>query len=825
MLRVILAGLRARKLRLVLTSLAIVLGVGFVSGTQVLTDTLQAGYRQGFTADAGKLDVVVIPGKEELTSETLGKIRAVPGVAEAHPVLIGEAPLIGRDGKVVGEIPPRGVAMPVIRLNVTAGEAPTAAGEAVLDEATAEEQGFSVGDTIAVLDHKGARHEFRLAGIFDVGVDQRLAYGGAVVFTVDDALRITGVKRFTEIDVIGAGTSPESLRDAVASALGSAAEVRTGEEHAEVLAEANGASLGVMRIGLLLFAAVALLVAGLVIYNTFSILVAQRTREMALLRCIGATRRQVFGAVVLESAIVGLISSILGLFAGLGLGAGAIALLEATGSDLPGGTVRLSTAAAVSGLVTGLAVTVGAALLPARQATKVAPVAALRTQVEEQSFRAGVLRVVASLLLALAGGAVTAYGVAGEPGENALVIVTAGGILVFFAVLIIGPVIVRPLSRIAGRVPAWLFGVPGRLAVGNAQRNPKRSATTTIALTVGVTLITFMSVLTATLQETIMRKLDKQFPAQFVVYAQTGTVPRAIADDLRTRPEIGSVVEIREKEGKLNGRHVDFGTLTQAALGDSVHLEVTSGSLDGFGPGTVAIADHIATRNGIKVGDVVTLSAERRTARLRVAAIVDGSLNLVPPVLLPEQSFERYFGTVDDAMVLASGARGVPFETADRVVNAATQAYPAVKVSSAAKIRAQFEEQFAILMNIVVALLGLAIIISLLGIANTLTLSVHERIRESAVLRALGLTGGQLRGMISIEALVLGLVGAIIGIALGTVYGWLAAASAFNDVSLQLPVGRILLFLALSGLAAVLAALLPARRAARVSITGALSAA
>ncbi|MEU8056363.1 ABC transporter permease [Microbispora bryophytorum] len=827
MFRTTLTGLLAHRLRLVLTSLAIVLGVGFIAGTFVLTDTIDAGFSQSFAADADKVDVVVTPkdGAEpdgNLPESALAAVKAVQGVKDAQPMVFGDAPLIGKDGKAVGDYPTAGVSIPASRIKITSGRAPSAAAEAVLDRNTAKAQGFAPGATVTVLDQAGKRQEFHLVGIFDVGLDQDLAYRGAVAFTPGTARRVTGAKGFTEIDVVSSGPSPESLRTAVAAAV-SDAKIVTGRERADEVAQRNHVDTSYVRLGLLLFGAVALLVAALVIYNTFNILVAQRMREMALLRCIGATKRQVFGSIVLESAVVGLLSSVLGLLTGLGLGAAAVAVLRAVGTDIPTGTVSLSPQTIAVGMCTGVVVTMAAALLPARQATRVPPVAALRTQVEEHAFHTGVVRVVFAALFLLAGAGLTAVGVLQKPGQAALLAVMAGGVLVFFAVLILGPVIVRPLSGLAGWVPARLFGVPGRLAVGNSRRNPKRAATTTVALTVGVTLMTFMTVLTSTMRTTVSGQLDQQFPADYILSSQTGTIPRSVADTLRASRDLAAVTEFRGEKAKVNGRDYKVGTVTQSALGTAIKPETTSGTMDGFGAGDVAVADDVARDLGAKVGDTVTVASGGKSTPLKVVAVLKADVSLLPPFTMAEQAFEQHFGTVGDAQILVDASDGVAPERARKVVDDATAAYPAVKVGSTTEIRGQFDEALDSILMIVTGLLALAIVISLLGIANTLSLSVHERTRESALLRALGLTRGQLRGMLSVEALVLGLVGAIVGVVLGVAYGWAATATLTENVSFRLPIEQILIFIAASGLAGVLAAVLPARRAARASVVGALA--
>ncbi|NUP80904.1 MAG: FtsX-like permease family protein [Nonomuraea sp.] len=827
MLKTALAGLRAHRLRLLLTSLAITLGVGFIAGTFVLNDTIQAGFAQRVTADAGKVDVAVLPKKPDglLPERALERVRALTGVTEAQGLVRAPAPLLGKDGKAVGGSPTTAISIvpgPLDRTALVAGTGPGSDDQAaVLDKNTAKSQGLKVGDTITVLDAKQGRHQFRLVGLLDPGVDQELSYTGAVGFTMATAQRMTGAKGYREIDVKG---PDPGLKQAVAAALGGAYTVRTGAELADQLAASAGLSMRTLTVGLLLFGAVAMMVAALVIYNTFTILVAQRTREMALLRCIGATRGQVFGSILLESVAVGLLASALGLLAGYGLAALALTVMAAFDAPMPtDAAVSLTPATIAIGLAVGLVVTVFAALLPARSATRVPPVAALRAHSEEDDFRTGVLRWTFAILFLLAGAGTTAFGVlglpAGEPGT--MFVVMAGGALVFLAVLILGPVLVKPLSAVVGWVPAKLFGVPGRLALDNSARNPRRAATTTVALTIGVTLMTLISVLSASTRVTVWNKLDEQFPVDYMLMGQgqRSGVPRSVADELRGRPELASVLQIRQTTAKVGDRTYGMGTFR-----GNVTPEVRSGSMKGLSDGQVALLDYAATGLGVKVGDTVTVKTERAgPVRLKVIAVLDGTNSTLPPLTVAEQPFDTYFDRLPDSQVMINIRDGIAPDQARKVVEAAIAAYPVVQMASSTEVRGQFDETLDMLLMIVTGLLGLAILISLLGIANTLSLSVHERTRESALLRALGLTRPQLRRMLSVEALVLGLIGALVGVALGAVFGWAAVRAMLPGAVFSAPIGQIALFVVLSGVAGVLAAVVPARRAARASIVGSLA--
>ncbi|MET8004016.1 ABC transporter permease [Nonomuraea glycinis] len=828
MLKAAWAGLRAHKLRLLLTSLAIVLGVAFIAGTFVLNDTIQAGFGQRVTADAEKVAVAVLPGGSDktITRETLERVRGVAGVREAQGLLRGSAPLLGKDGKTAGDMPTTAVSIvpgALDRTTILTGTGPGSDDQAaVLDKNTAKAQGFRLGDTITVLDAKQRKHTFRLVGTLDPGLDQQLSYTGVVGFTMATAQRMTGAKGFREIDV--AGADPARLKAAVAATVGGAHVVKTGTELAADLAEQAGLEMETLTIGLLMFGLVAMLVATLVIYNTFNILVAQRTREMALLRCIGATRGQVFGSVLIESAVVGLVASVLGLAAGSGLSVLTLAVLAAFDAPLPtGATVTLTPATIAIGLVLGLVVTVGAAVLPARTATRVAPIAALRTQVEEQTFRTGALRVVLASLFLLAGlGAAGVGALVLPPGQDVtLLVVMAGGALAFLGVLILGPVLVRPLSALIGWIPAKLFGVPGRLAVDNSGRNPKRAATTTVALTIGVTLMTLISVVTASTRATVTIKLDEQFPIdyQLVTQERDAGIPRVIGEELHGKPELAAVLRIRDTRAAVGDVRTQVGTYN-----GPIEPKVTAGSARGFGAGQAILAEHAATDLGVKVGDTVSVRTEKAgTVPLTVVALVDEESPL-PSLTMAEPQFEAAFGEVDDSRVLLNIGEGVSPERARAVVDAATAAYPTVQVQSSTEVRGQFDETLDMLLMIIAGLLGLAILISLLGIANTLSLSVYERTRESALLRALGLTKPQLRRMLSVEALVLGLIGALVGVVLGVSFGWAASRALLDGAVFTLSAGQIGVFVVLSGVAGVLAAILPSRRAARASIVGSLAA-
>ncbi|MGW2306456.1 ABC transporter permease [Actinomadura luteofluorescens] len=829
MLRTTLAGLRAHKLRLLLTAVAITLGVGFISGTFVLTDTLDKGVSKTFAKSADKVDYAVLPKSDDsdkgVSPELLSKVKALPGVTDVQGVVKGDAALVGKDGKAVGDFSTVGMSVPsgrLLRYDVDKGRPPSGGGETVLDTQLAKREGYSVGNTVTVLDHGNRPHRFRVVGLVDFGIDQEASFRGAVGFDAATAIRMTGEKTYRELDIAGGSG------DAVKAASGGAYRVYTGEELGARLARAAGADTKIIRTGLLIFGLVAMLVSALVIYNTFSILIAQRMREMALLRCVGATRRQVFASVVAESAVVGLVGSLLGLLAGVGLGEGALVVVNRLNERVAVAAPSLAVRTIVIGLVVGVVVTVLSALLPARAATRVAPVAALRADLEPGAgrFRLGPVRTVLAVLLGAAGLAIGGLGSLGmEKGETAMYAVAFAGGVFFLGVIAAMPALVRPLGRVAGAVPARLGGVPGRLAVANAQRAPRRTATTTIALTVGVGLMSLFAVVAASGKATAAHKLEEQFPVQFQIRPQSfdGTLPHALAETLRTRPEVTGVVETRRKETRVGGDDGDISTVTPSALGKILKPEVRRGSLAAAQkPGTAMVDEETAKTSGRGLGETLQVRTANGTVPVKIAAVYAVGAGL-DGIIVPEPDFTRYFGAVDPEGIYVRTRDDVPASQARRAVDDAARPYPAAKVASSAEFEETLTKAIDMVLMIFGGLLGLAIVIALFGIANTLTLSVVERTRESALLRALGLTKRQLGRMLSVEALVMAVIGAATGVVLGVGFGWAATNAMASDSIFSLPYLQVSGFVVLAGAAGMAAAVLPARRAAKTSIVESLA--
>src|SRR5690349_6416216 len=579
MLRTALAGLLYRTARLVLSSLAIGLGVAFVTGTLVLGASMNQAYFDSFAAGAKNVDAAVTPanpgsyrtgdpGAPSLPPAVLSRVSAAAGAGAAAGRLAGEAPLVGSDGKVIrdGDRPGIGIdvaADPALRgFTVAAGHLPGAPGQVAVDQATAADEHFRLGQTVKVVDHAGRVRAFQLTGTVDFGANHAFGNATVSVFQTSTAFSVTGRPGYDQVVARARpGTSQSALAATLRTLPGmSGYQVQTGSQLAT--AEANSAVQFTQQFTtfILVFALIAVAVACLVIYNTFTILVTQRGRELALLRCVGASRGQVFRGTLLEAAVTGLVASAAGVLAGIGLGWGLERVFAAFGASVPAGPIVLRPSAVAIAMAAGLTVTVVSAVLPARSATRVAPVAALGGQHEQpESRKAGWLRVAAAVVFAAAGIGVTAAGLGHTGGTAGFVEIAAGGLLCFLGVLALGPLIAPPaiagfgwlLSLVAGR----LTGPVSRLATANARRHPHRVAATTAALTIGLTLMTIVTVVVSSAQASTDSQIAKHYPFDYVVQAGRGgqVVPPGVLGALRASPALGVVADDYARQDPVNG--------------------------------------------------------------------------------------------------------------------------------------------------------------------------------------------------------------------------------------------------------------------------------
>ncbi|MEY9211255.1 FtsX-like permease family protein [Thermobifida halotolerans] len=837
MLRTTLAGLRASLGRLTATVLAIVMGVVFTTGTLVFGDTLGESFAVQAMGSMDRVDVIAFPADEPseegeeaepalLDDAALREVRDLPEVAAATGVVMASAPLLDTDGQAVGSVPTLGVSVggDVARYEAAEGRLPEADDEAALATVTARQSGFGVGDTVTVVDPDGDKHEFTVTGLINFGLSMQISYRGAVAFTLDVAERMTGAPGYAEIHVRAAeGVSAAEAESAVAAALGDDAEVLTGQEYGEELAASAGAQAEVFTTALLLFAAVAVFVSALVINNTFAILVAQRQREMALLRCVGATRGQVFRSVLLEALVVGLLASAVGVAVGIGLGwAGFVVgarFLDAASSGAPVVTVT----PIVVGMLVGTLVSLVSALLPALRATRVAPLAALRTSAltEEPNRRTGWIRTAVGTLFLLASAAMLTAALTGPPSQSGMVLVVASGMVCFVGVVAFAPLLVRGVVAVLGW-PVRRVGAPGSLAVDNALRAPRRAAAAMIALTVGATLITGYSVISASMRDTLEARLDEQFPIDYRISTQwdpdaadeATALPSSVVADLESSPAIGRVFTERTAAD-------DEGVFVTAYPGARLGVDV-GGDVDDVAPGSVAVTETVAERLGVDLGDPVPLrTAAGELSPTVVAIVADGGV--MYGVVASVEDFERLFPDVPDTVAYVKAAEDASLKETTDAIDAAVADHPTLQVSSAAETKSEFEEMLNQMFLAVLALLGLAIVIAVFGVANTMALSVLERRRESALLRALGLTRPQLRRMLAVEAVLISVTGGALGVALGLLFGWAAGSVTLRGLIFSPPTAEIAGLLAVTVLAGLLASVLPARRASRVSITAELA--
>ena len=837
MLIFVLAGLRYRRARLLLSSVAVALGVAFISGTLLLNAAMNASYYARFATGAAHVAALVAapqsgspPGQfggQTVPRSLLSKVRRVQGVGAADGRVTGPAAVINpATGRVAGN---------GYGVNVTAdpslagftlvtGHFPRASDQVDIDESTAADEHFRLGQQLKVVTSTGRTAVFTLAGTIDAGVNPDIGSATVLAFQTGAAFTVTGQSSYA---MIVASARPGVSQDALAGRLTAAVrgyQVQTGARYAsEEASDATGLG-STLSTGILIFAGIALIVACIVINNTFAILVAQRSREFALLRCVGASRRQVFRAMLGESLCVGLASSAGGLLLGIALSWALGHLLAPPGAG-PAPLV-IAPSAVAAAIIIGVLVTVGASVRPACAATRIAPVTAVSGAgaLTAVSAQAGRLRIGFAVVTGASGLALTAVGTHTAIPAG-LLEVAGGGCVFFLAVLALGPLIAPPLVALL----AWPWrAVIARMATANARRNPHRIAATTVALTIGVTLISLFTVVFSSVRASTDVAVAGHFPFDYVVTGNGDQlVPPGVVSALERAPGLSPVASVYTHNTSVNGHHLLLGAYSKDALGVMIKPKMVAGALASVGPGTAAIGDP---STGIKVGDTIQVATpDAGTVALRVVAVYDADAyrTPVPDVLISTAEFARGFRPAGADDVVIDAKPGVSTATSRATVDAAISTDPLLKAESLADYKANLDSGVDSILDLITALVALAILIALTGIANTLTLSVIERTRESALLRALGLTRGQLRAMLLTEAVLMAAAGVLLGGGLGI--GFAAAIidsmrhSGNGIGTLSVPYGRLVLFAVIATLAGMAAGLLPSRRAARTSVIAALS--
>jgi putative ABC transport system permease protein len=848
-LNVALKGLLTRKLRTALTGFAVVIGVAFVAGTFVFTDTIDASFKDLFERTQKGTDVSVqarlaveqdFAQPPTMPKDTLARVQSVPGVEEAAGFVSNDVTLLDRKGDPILSNGPPTIAVTAAQdsrfdpFEYKEGGPPETADEVVIDKATADKYDFHEGDTVTVQGQQPAKR-YEVAGVATVGDSENLAGSRLLVFTLDEARKVTGHDGYDDISIAAdSGTSPEQLKATVSRALGPAFAVRTGKEQAEKQAQDLSDALGFIRTALLVFAGVALLVGGFLIFNTFSVTVAQRTREFALLRTLGASRGQVLRSVLAESVVIGVGASIAGILGGLAIAPGLRALLGAFGIELGSTATQLETRTIVAGLVVGVIATVVSGFVPARRATRIEPVAAMRDAVTPGAGRLRRRRIVAAGLVELAGLAILLYSLFGDPGSaNATASALGlGAVLMMFGFALIAPTLVKPLSGLVGRPLERVQGLTGRLARENARRQPQRTAVTASALMIGVALVVFVAIFAAGIRATIDEGIDKQVRAAGIVTHEDGfsPLPNGVVDELRKVDGVASVSPIRFETGKLvsDGKNIGLTGVDPTTVTEALSLEWKQGSdatLSGLGPGDAVVSKDWADGHDAKVGDSIAFITPRgKRVSYEIAGTYDANVGMVGDVTVSNDSLVRDWEAKDVAFAMVVSAPGTDASALKRAEDTALKGFPTAKPMTIAEFKDEQNKGVNGLVGLIYALLSLSVIVALLGIVNTLALSVHERTRELGMLRAVGMTRRQVRKMIRGESVITAAIGAVLGIVLGIVFALIVSRPlAADGFVFTLPVGALIAVFILAGIAGVLAAIPPARRAAKVDVLRAVT--
>jgi putative ABC transport system permease protein len=852
MIGVALRGLAGRKLRSALTAIAIVLGVAMVSGTYVLTDTIDKAFNQIFQDSYANTDAVVSGKGEEINFEgsqslappvdagLLDEIRALPDVEAATGSIADQTAtkIIGKDGKAINTngAPSFGIGLDPSEaqfnpLKLVEGKWPQASDEVVLNASTADEQGYKIGATVKIATLQPVQ-DFKLVGLANYGDVGSLGTTTFAVFDIPTAQKLLDREgQYDSISVAAVnGVSPEQLTKEIAAALPETAQVRTGAEQADKDLE-QVEFTKFIRYFLLAFAGIALFVGAFVIFNTLSITVAQRTREFATLRTIGASRRQLLTSVIIEALVIGLIASIIGLFVGLGLAVGLNKLFEALNLDLPTTGTVFATRTIVVSMIIGVGVTVLAGLFPAIRATRVPPIAAVREGAELPESRiAPFVPYIALVIIALAVALLGLSLFKDDLGTAQRLLSIAGGVLLLFVgVAMVSRHLVRPLAGIVGWPATKIGGAAGRLAKGNSMRNPQRTAATAAALMIGIALVTFVAVLANGMKASNRGAIEDQVQADFVVTATDGFSPfvAGAGDAIAKAPEAENVSPVRSELAEIDG---DGGYLTGVdpkTISDSYTFEGVDDPqavLANLGVDGAIVSKEFADDHDLKIGSPVKVtSSDGKDALLEVKGIYEPPpfYPILGAVSIPIDTFDRLYERPRDQYVFVN-VSGDP-EAAQGDLEKAVAEFPDAKVQTREAWITKQDEDFNQFLVLLYVLLTLAVIISLFGMVNTLILTVFERTRELGMLRAIGMTRRQTRRMIRHESIVTALIGAALGLPLGIFLAFLVTQALGEfDVRFQVPVGQLIVFAVIAIIVGILAAIAPARRAAKLNVLRAL---
>ena len=846
MFRISLKNLWGHKRRLVGTGLAVVLGVAFLSGTLVLGDTMAGTFDDLITETTSGTDAVVrnrstaisrgggiIEQSGFVDTALVDEIEQVEGVETATASVEGYGAILDQDGEAAGVAgPPRMIGNWVddSELNpyrLAEGRAPATDDEVVINRAAAEDAGLDVGDTATV--QVPAPVEVMVVGIATYGDEE--SFGGITfaAFTLEAAQRhVTGGdEQISSVLVKAApGVSPEDLVDRIEPLVPDNAEALTGAQLSDTLVEdMNSDWLTTFRSFLGVFGGIALLVATFSIYNTFSIVVAQRTREMALLRAVGAGRRQVLSSVAVEAVAIGVVASLVGAVMGLGVAWLLTNMFEAFGFSTPGGSLVI-TRGIVASLIVGVVATLVAATAPAVRASRIVPMAALRDAAVDRSAASMRRATVGATVLGLGVVAVLVSAIVGD--DSMIMAAGLGSVACLAGVVVVGPVVARPASGLLGLPFARLRGIGGVLARSNAMRNPGRTSATASALLVGVGVVVVFTVVAASMKASLDDSIDRSFGADLVASSTVGSpgVDPQIAPAAADLPEVDAAVGLGGGAAIVDGDERGIIYAEPAGIDRALDVDVTDGSLADLADDEIAVAASLAEDEAWALGDTVPFEfVDGADERFTVGAIYEQD-NIVGPVLVPRAAWEPHDLQAIDTAVFVSLADGVDIDTGRAAVSRVVDRFGGPDVEDREEYAATQTATFDTMLSIIYVLLALAIIIALMGIANTLSLSIHERRHEMGVLRAVGQTRRQLRSMVRDESVLIAVFGTVCGVVLGLFLAWglvaVVADSSNRIETFTVPVARLAVILVVGAIAGILAGLRPARRASRLDVLDAI---
>ncbi|QPP08485.1 ABC transporter permease [Streptomyces bathyalis] len=848
MLRTALRNVFAHKARLLMTVLAVMLGVAFVSGTLVFTSTISDAYQKSSEKGYSNVDLAIEPpaggdsgpprrrpgGQDRLTQATLDKARELPGAQSASGSVTGFTALADKHGKLVGEgwqttggnyDSGRNGKAEDARYPMRNGRAPHGSDEVAIDSATAKRVGFEIGDT-ARMSVNGPVLKQRVVGIFTTDDGNVAAGGTLVLFDTPTAQRLFALPgQYDQITLKAAdGTSQAELKSQAEKIIPKGADAVTGKKLAADQSEAIKKGMSGMQTAMLVFAGISLFVGIFIIANTFTMLVAQRTKELALLRAVGAGRRQVTRSVLIEALVVGTVAAVGGMAAGVGIGAALRSLMGRFGATVPDGPLVVDATAIGASLATGIVVTVLAAWLPARKAAKIPPVAAMSSVHAAATTRSLVIRNTIGALLAGAGTALVLYGAGMDDRDTAKIPLSAGAATLLIGVFVLTPLLSRPL--IAAAAPFMrIFGVSGKLARQNSVRNPRRTAATASALMIGLTLITGLTVIAGSVQQAVEKLATDSLKADYTVSMANQTpLSSGVERKLTRDDQVESLSPMRNSPARVGSSTEYLTGVKGETISDLTDMPFVSGGWDGLSGNKAVVDKETAKEKGWKTGSAFPVTFEDgKKARMTVSGVYEGN-EMIRGIMLDTGTLDPHMKQLSSMQVMVKTKDGAS-DSVKASLEKALGSNPAVLVQDEKDVTESIAKIFTLMLNMLYGLLAMAVIVAVLGVVNTLAMSVFERSQEIGMLRAIGLDRRGIKRMVRLESLVISLFGGVLGIGLGIFFGWAAGkvvGLSLSTYSLVLPWDRIGIFLGLAAVVGMLAALWPARRAAKLNMLTAI---